>query len=152
MPPSFCSLLRKGTQASSFAATARANYRFMAMTVTKIHFNHRIDRWDARGETIIDHIGGHDDVQVATAAYTAACNRWPGDPITLRQGTVAIEGSRPDPHEPARRTEFSGESHLRSDVQTDRGLWTVVWAATIVAVLMGVGAAMFFAIDFSDQR
>jgi hypothetical protein len=122
------------------------------MTVTKTRFNYRIDRWDARGETIIDHIGGHDDVQVATAAYNAACNRWPSDPITLRQGTVVVEGSRPDPHEPARRTEFSGESHLRSDVQTDSRLWTVVRAATIVAVLTVLGATAFFAIAFSDQR
>ena len=122
------------------------------MTVTKTRFNYRIDRWDARGDTIIDHIGGHDDVQVTTAAYNAACNRWPGDPITLRQGTIVIEGSRPDPHGPARRTEFSGESRLRSDVQTERGVSTGVWVATIVAVFTVLGATAFFAIDFSNQR
>src|SRR5262245_41134318 len=78
----------------------------MAMTVTKTRFKYRIDRWDARGDTIIDHIGGHDDVQVATAAYNAACNRWPGDPITLRQGTIVIEGSRPDPMNPLEGQNF----------------------------------------------
>ena len=64
------------------------------MTVTKTHFAYRIDRWDARGDTIIDHIGGLDDLEVAMAAYKATCKRWPDEPVTLRQGTLVIEDSR----------------------------------------------------------
>lgn len=65
------------------------------MTVTKTHFAYRIDRWDARGgDPIMDHVAGVDDLEVAVAAYKAACKRWPGEPVTLRQGTLVIEDSR----------------------------------------------------------
>jgi len=33
-------------------------------------------------------------LQVALATYRAACERWPGTPITLRQGARVIEDSR----------------------------------------------------------
>jgi hypothetical protein len=42
------------------------------------------DRW----------IGGVEDYQLALATYRAACERWPGAPITLRQGARVIEDSR----------------------------------------------------------
>jgi hypothetical protein len=61
------------------------------MAVTKTQFAYPVDRWDARGDTILDHIGGLDDLEVATAAYEAACKRWPREPITLRQGARVIE-------------------------------------------------------------
>ena len=64
------------------------------MAVTKTRFAYRIDRWDAHGNTIIDHIGGLDDLEVAMAAYKEACKRWRGEPVTLRQGTLVIEDSR----------------------------------------------------------
>jgi len=35
-----------------------------------------------------------EDYQVALATYRAACERWPGTPITLRQGERVIEDSR----------------------------------------------------------
>jgi hypothetical protein len=35
-----------------------------------------------------------EDLMVAMAAYEAACRQWPGETITLRQGTRVIEDSR----------------------------------------------------------
>jgi len=58
------------------------------------HFAYRIDAWDADGENVIEHLAGVEDLQVAMATYLAACQRWPGTPITLRQGTQVIEDSR----------------------------------------------------------
>ena len=39
-------------------------------------------------------VAGVEDYQVALATYRAACERWPGTPITLRQGARVIEDSR----------------------------------------------------------
>jgi len=33
-------------------------------------------------------------IQLTLATYRAACERWPGTPITLRQGARVIEDSR----------------------------------------------------------
>jgi hypothetical protein len=60
----------------------------------RTHFAYRIDAWDADGENVIEHLAGVEDLQVAKATYLAACQRWPGTPITLRQGTRVIEDSR----------------------------------------------------------
>jgi hypothetical protein len=57
-------------------------------------FAYCIDAWDADGENVIEHLAGVEDLQVAMATYLAACQRWPGTPITLRQGTRVIEDSR----------------------------------------------------------
>ena len=38
---------------------------------------------------------GVEGYQGALATYRAACERWPGRPITLRQGARVIEDSRP---------------------------------------------------------
>jgi hypothetical protein len=86
------------------------------MTVTKTKFTYRVDRWDARGDTILDHIGGLDDLEVATATYEAACKRWPREPITLRQGTRVIEDSRRkrEPYEPRI---FEGRVMLPEEIQ-----------------------------------
>jgi len=46
------------------------------MAVTAMHFAFRIDLWTC-GETT---------TQLALATYRAACERWPGTPITLRDG------------------------------------------------------------------
>jgi len=40
------------------------------------------------------HIDGVEDYQVALATYRATCERWPGTPVTLRQGARVIEDSR----------------------------------------------------------
>jgi hypothetical protein len=39
-------------------------------------------------------VAGVEDYQVALATFRAACERWPGTPITLRQGARVIEDSR----------------------------------------------------------
>ena len=60
----------------------------------RTRFAYRIDAWDADGENLIEHLAGVEDLQVGKATYQAACQRWPGTPITLRQGTRVIEDSR----------------------------------------------------------
>jgi hypothetical protein len=61
---------------------------------TRTNFSFRIDIWTADGESIVEHVAGVEDYQVALATYRAACERWPGNPITLRQGARVIEDSR----------------------------------------------------------
>jgi len=65
----------------------------MAMK-TRTHFTFRVDTWTADGESIVEHVAGVEDYQVALATFRAACERWPGIPITLRQGARVIEDSR----------------------------------------------------------
>jgi hypothetical protein len=57
---------------------------------TRSHFTFRVDVWTG----IVEHVAGVEDYQVALATYRAACERWPGTPITLRQGARVIEDSR----------------------------------------------------------
>jgi len=59
-----------------------------------VHVPHSIDTWTPDGESIVEHVAGVEDYQVALATYRAACERWPGTPITLRQGARVIEDSR----------------------------------------------------------
>jgi hypothetical protein len=61
---------------------------------TRTHFAFRIDMWSPDGASIIEHIAGVEDFQVAQATYRAAVERWPGGAITLRQGARVIEDSR----------------------------------------------------------
>jgi hypothetical protein len=58
---------------------------------TRTHFIFRVDSWTLDGESIVEHIAG---IEVALATFRAACERWPGAPITLRQGACVIEDSR----------------------------------------------------------
>jgi hypothetical protein len=44
---------------------------------TKTHFAFRIDIWDDTGDSIIKHVAGVDDFEVAEATYRAAVARWP---------------------------------------------------------------------------
>jgi hypothetical protein len=53
---------------------------------TRTHFAFRINLWDAAGDNIVEHVAGIEDYQVALATVRATCERWPGAPITLRQG------------------------------------------------------------------
>ena len=46
------------------------------------------------GESVIEHVASAEDYQLALATFRAACERWPGTPITLRQGARVIEDSR----------------------------------------------------------
>jgi hypothetical protein len=64
------------------------------MTTTRYHFTFRVDTWTPDGESIVEHIAGVEDYQVALATYRAAVERWPGTPITLRQGARVLEDSR----------------------------------------------------------
>jgi hypothetical protein len=43
---------------------------------------------------LLEHVAGIEDFQVAQATFEAACKRWPGETITLRQGARIIEDSR----------------------------------------------------------
>jgi len=63
------------------------------MTTTRTHFTFRVDTWTPEGESIVEHVAGVEDYQVALATFLAACQRWPGTPITLRQGARVIEDS-----------------------------------------------------------
>jgi hypothetical protein len=58
---------------------------------TKTHFAFRVDIWDDTGDSILEHVAGIEDFDVAEATYRAAVARWPAARITLRQGI------RPDP-------------------------------------------------------
>jgi hypothetical protein len=62
------------------------------LTITT--FPYRIDRWDADSNSVLEHLADIDDLIVARAIYEAACKRWPGERITLRQGARVIEDSR----------------------------------------------------------
>src|SRR5262245_39491060 len=57
-------------------------------------FTFRVDTWTSDGESIVAHVAGIEDYQVALATFRAACERWPGTPITLRHGAQVIEDSR----------------------------------------------------------
>jgi hypothetical protein len=54
-------------------------------------FQYQIDMLTIDGEKVVEHLAGVKDFQVAMAAYRAACERWPGTAITLRQGARIIE-------------------------------------------------------------
>ena len=59
------------------------------MAVTRrTHFTFRIDLWTADGDSIVEHVAGVEDYQVAHATY----ERWPGTPITVRQGARVFGG------------------------------------------------------------
>ena len=53
---------------------------------TRTHFTFRIDTWTPDGESIVEHVAGIEDYQIALTTYRAACERWPG--------TRVIEDSR----------------------------------------------------------
>jgi len=48
-----------------------------------------VDTWDDTGDSIVEHVAGVDDFEVAEATYRAAVARWPAARITLRQVRVA---------------------------------------------------------------
>jgi hypothetical protein len=60
---------------------------------TKTHFAFRVDIWDETGTSIVEHVAGVDDFEVAEATYQAAVARWPTAPITLRQGAQVVHES-----------------------------------------------------------
>jgi hypothetical protein len=50
--------------------------------------------WDDDGENVLEHLAGVEDFDLAMATYRAACLRWPGAAITIRQGARIIEDGR----------------------------------------------------------
>ena len=59
------------------------------MSKLRTHFTFHVDTWIPDGESIVEHVAGVEDYQVALATYRAACQRWPGTPITLTPTTFA---------------------------------------------------------------
>ena len=57
---------------------------------TKICFTFRVDIWDHTGNSIVEHVAGVDDFEVAVATSRAAVARWPAARITLRQGARVV--------------------------------------------------------------
>jgi hypothetical protein len=57
---------------------------------TKTYFAFRVDVWDDTGNSIMEHVAGIDDFEVAEATYRAAILRWPAARITLRQGIRVV--------------------------------------------------------------
>jgi hypothetical protein len=51
------------------------------MSTTRTHFTFRVDTWTLDGESIVEHIAGIEDYQIALATYRAGRERWPGTPI-----------------------------------------------------------------------
>ena len=64
------------------------------MSKLRTHFTFRVDTWTSDGESIVEHVAGVEDYQVALATYRAARESWLGMSITLRQGARVIEDSR----------------------------------------------------------
>ena len=60
---------------------------------TKTHFVFRVDIWDGTGNSIVEHVAGVDDFEVAAATYRAAIARCPAARITLRQGIWVMHDS-----------------------------------------------------------
>jgi hypothetical protein len=54
-------------------------------------FQYSIDILAIDGETVIEHLAAVEDFCVALATYRAACDRWPGAAIALRQGGRTVE-------------------------------------------------------------
>ena len=61
---------------------------------SRTNFAHRIDMWSDDGGTIIEHLAGIDDCELAMAANQFAVERSPKTAITLRQGARVIKDSR----------------------------------------------------------
>jgi hypothetical protein len=84
---------------------------------TKTHFAFRVDIWDDTGESIVEHVAGVDDFEVAQATYRAAVARWPAPRITLRQGARVVH----DAMSLDRRPRFQFARLLRSRPSAVRG-------------------------------
>jgi hypothetical protein len=73
-------------------------YRYQRARTSRVGLVHenqnalrlRIDIWDDKGDSIVEHVAGVDDFEVAEATYRAAVARWPAARITLRQGIRVV--------------------------------------------------------------
>jgi hypothetical protein len=50
------------------------------MTTLRTHFTFRVDTWTPNGESIVEHVAGVEDYQVALATYCARANAGPARP------------------------------------------------------------------------
>ena len=63
------------------------------MTTTfRTHFTFRVDTWTPDGESIVEHVAGVEDYQVALATFRAACERWPGGLGKMTRRKLEIAG------------------------------------------------------------
>ena len=76
---------------------------------TKTHFAFRVDIWDDKGDSIVEHVAGVDDFEVAEATYRAAVARWPAARITLRQGVRVV-------HDTGQEIDCGGNSNLSNSI------------------------------------
>jgi hypothetical protein len=60
---------------------------------TKTHFAFRVDIWDT-GDSIVEHVAGVDDFEVAEATYRAAVARWSLIPPISRLRSNGVETSQ----------------------------------------------------------
>jgi len=49
---------------------------------TRTHFTFRVDTWTPDGESIVKHVAGVEDYELALATFRATCERWPGTLIS----------------------------------------------------------------------
>jgi hypothetical protein len=56
---------------------------------TNTHFAFRIDIWDDTGDSIVEHVAGIDDFEVAEATYQAVVARWPAGDAAIASSRVA---------------------------------------------------------------
>src|SRR5262245_64180447 len=57
------------------------------MSTTRTDFTFRVDTWPPDGKSIVEHVAGVEDYQVALATYRAACERRPAA-ASLRRADV----------------------------------------------------------------
>jgi hypothetical protein len=62
----------------------------LAPMKTKTYFAFRVDVWDSAANSIVEHVAGIRDFEVAVATYWAAVARWPAARITLRRGIRVV--------------------------------------------------------------
>jgi hypothetical protein len=70
---------------------------------TRAHFTFRVDTWTPDGESIVEHVAGVEDYQVALATFGAACKRWPGSDGWNAWVTFVISPAEQTPSAPPRR-------------------------------------------------
>jgi hypothetical protein len=54
------------------------------LTIISPFFAFRVDIWDDTGDSIVEHVAGVDDFEVAEATYRAAVARWPAARISAQ--------------------------------------------------------------------
>jgi len=64
------------------------------MTALRTHFTFRVDTWTADGESIVGHVAGVEDYQVALATYRAACQSLAGHAHYLAAGCASDRGQQ----------------------------------------------------------